>query len=231
MGNDFFLNPKALHLIKRPSMKLLPRAKLYIVACVLLILGSCGSTSSVTNVWDYYIKNNLDTHIAGKTIQSKSRILFRHQESPSKSQLEFIAYKNDSAKSFVIGSHKIAKAFVLYDSLYHFDVNDIYSHVRGNDFIRQMGDLSIYFTYIKSDEAELLLKNFESLRTKYNQLTPSQGTSSYIDYTISKDVFISLEKTNIKQQLKEVTLWVGKRKHSIDADDLVKALQDFKSFN
>lgn len=205
------------------------RIALWSMMATVLLLGSC--SMSVTNVWDYYVKNHVEHHKAGQSSMSKSKVLYRKQESPNKAQLELIAYKSDSMKCLVIGSHKIAKAFIIYDTLYHFDVNDLYSSVRGNDFIRQMGDLSIYFTHISASDCDALQKGIDGLRAKFGQAMLTAGATSYMDYAVSPEVFVSAEKTSASQQLKEVTLWVGKRKHKMDADDLVKALQDFKSFN
>lgn len=199
------------------------------ILLAIAMLASCGS--SVTNVWDYYIKNNMEQHREGETSSSKTRLLFRQQESPNKAQLEFIAYKTDSGKFLVIGSHKVAKEFMIKDSIYYFDVASIYSRVRGDDFIRQLGDLSIYFTHIPASACETFMQKWEGLKTRYNQATPGAGETMYFDYTIAEGVFVSLTKTDARQLPDECTLWVGKRKHEVKTEDLVKVMSDLKFFN
>ncbi len=202
----------------------------YIIISV-TILTSC--SNSVTNVYDYYIKNNLQQHETGRIISSKTKLLFREQEMTNKAQIELVAFKSDNLKCLVIGSHKIAKQFYLYDSLYYFDVNDLYTNVRGNDFIRQLGDLSIYFTTISVENCNTFLANVDKLKFEFSKAAPPVGSSSSIDLTIQNDVFVSIEKKVFSDplELATTTLWVGKRKHTIRLDVLIQAFQDFKSFN
>ncbi len=198
---------------------------------IVSLLNSC--SQSVTNVWDYYTKNNVEQHHAGSFSTSKTKLLYRHQESVNKAQLELIAYKSDTLKYLIIGSHKIAKAFFIYDSIYYFDVNDLYSNVRGNDFIRQLGDLSIFFTHIPANKCEAFLANIDKLKSDFMKGATPEGTVLYFDYNITDDVFVSIEKRNYLEQIENANtyLWVNKRKHIIKLDELVKAMQDFRLFN
>ena len=201
------------------------------IVLMVTLFGACGR--SVTNVYDYYIKNNIEQHEPGIVTSGRTKLLYRHEESVNKAQLELIAFKNDKMKCLVVGSHKVAKAFYIYDSIYYFDVNDLYSNVRGNDFIRQLGDLSIFFTYIPSDKCDAFLSNVDKLKSEYLKSAPSEGTSSNFDLSISGDVFVSMEKKFPAQLIENATttLWVGKRKHTIKLDELIKAMQELKSFN
>jgi hypothetical protein len=208
------------------------KSALFANALLFVILFS-GCSNSVTNVYDYYIKNNLEHHETGKLINTRTKLLYRQQESVNKAQLELVAFKSDNVKYLVVGSHKIAKQFYLYDSLYYFDVNDLYTNVRGNDFIRQLGDLSIYFTHISVENCNTFIANVDKLKSEYNKGAPSEGSVSYFELTIQNDVFVSIEKKVFSDplELATTTLWVGKRKHVIKLDDLIKAVQDFKNFN
>ena len=192
------------------------------------ILTACSST---TNVYDYYLKNVVETHQTGKSATSKSKLLLRGYEGTNKAQVELIAFKTDTSKYLVLGSHKVAKAFYIHDSLYHFDVADLYSRVRGDDFIRQMGDLSVFFTHIPAANAEALLTALPGLKNDYNALKPANGEVAYVDYTLASDVVLSMEKTSATQQVRNCNIWIGKRKHAITIDELTKALTALKAFN
>lgn len=192
------------------------------------ILASC--SNSITNVYDYYLKNAVETHKAGENSTSSSKLLLRVNESTNKAQVELIAFKSDSVKYLVIGSHKVAKAFYIHDSLYHFDVNDLYSRVRGDDFIRQMGDLSVFFTHVPAGNAAMLQEALPGLKTKYASARPGKDEVVYIDYTIAYDVIVSFEKRTITEKPAKCVLWVGKRKHVIDTADLEAALTALKNF-
>ena len=206
-------------------------AKLCSVVSAITLLSAC--SQSVTNVYDYYIQNNVEQHDPGVVSASRTKLLYRDQELGSKAQLELIAFKNDRMKCLVVGSHKIAKAFYIHDTQYYIDVKDLYSNVRGNDFIRQLGDLSIFFTNIPSAQCDTFLVNVVKLKADYMKATPADGASANFDLSISSDVFVSLEKKSPTQSFESAsaTLWVGKRKHNIKLEELVKVMQNLKSFN
>jgi len=200
-------------------------------ALAIAFMSSC--SESVTNVYDYYIKNNIETHKAGTISSSKTKLLYRNQESINKSQLELIAFKNDKMKCLVIGSHKIAKSFYINDSIYYFDVNDLYTNVRGNDFIRQLGDLSIFFTHVPMDKCDIFLANLDKLKSEYMKAAVMDGTSAFFDFAISSDVYFSIEKKFTTEYIENAStyVWVGKRKHKVNMDEFVNAIKELKSFN
>jgi len=192
------------------------------------LLTACFST---TNVYDYYLKNVVETHQTGKSATSKSKLLLRGFESTNKAQVELIAFKTGTEKYLVLGSHKVAKAFYIHDSLYHFDVTDLYSRVRGDDFIRQMGDLTVFFTHIPAANAEAFLTALSNLKTDYAALKPGKDEVAYVDYALAGDVVLTFEKQSTTQQMKDCIIWIGKRKHVISVADLTKALDELKAFN
>lgn len=192
------------------------------------LLTACSST---TNVYDYYLKNVVETHQTGKSATSKSKLLLRGFEGTNKAQVELIAYKTGTEKYLVLGSHKVAKAFYIHDSLYHFDVTDLYSRVRGDDFIRQMGDLTVFFTHIPAANADAFLTALPNLKTDYAALQPGKGEVAYVDYALAGDVVLTFEKHSATQQMKDCIIWIGKRKHEISVNELTKALTELKAFN
>lgn len=192
------------------------------------LLTACSST---TNVYDYYLKNVVETHQTGKSATSKSKLLLRGFEGTNKAQVELIAFKTDSMKYLVLGSHKVAKAFYIHDSLYHFDVTDLYSRVRGDDFIRQMGDLTVFFTHIPAATTEAFLNALPNIKNDYNALKPGKNEVAYVDYALASDVVLTFEKRSATEQMKDCIIWIGKRKHEVSVADLTKALNELKSFN
>lgn len=198
------------------------------IMAALALLTACSST---TNVYDYYLKNEVETHKSGEIAASKSKLLLRLQESPNKAQVELVAFKTNDIKYLVFGSHKVAKAFYINDSLYNFDVTDLYSRVRGDDFIRQMGDLSVFFTHIPAANIEAFLVAWPNVQSQYTTQIPKDKETIYVDYALAGDVILSFEKNSATQKLTECTVWIGKRKHYISSANLLKAFNDFKTFN
>lgn len=205
-------------------------SKVFLAAGILFLITSCGS--SVTNVWDYYVTNEVIVHKSGENSMYKKKLLHREQERVNKSQLEMIAVKQDSDAYLVIGSHKVAKSFMIHDSVYAFDVTDLYSRVRGNDFIRQMGDLNIYFTHIPVAKVNEFLANYELLKKQYADAAVTKGATTHIDFYLAYNVFLSFEKTRAGQGIPpSCTLWAGKRRHEIGTKDLINVLTEMKNFN
>ena len=194
----------------------------------LALLTACSST---TNVYDYYIKNAIEKHKTGEIATSKSKLLLRLNESPNKAQVELVAFKKDTLKVLVFGSHKVAKSFYINDSLYSFDVTDLYNRVRGDDFIRQMGDLSVFFTHIPASNVDAFLAAWPNVQSQYTTQIPKEKETLYVDYTLANDVILSFEKKSATQKLTECTIWIGKRKHHVSTINLLKAFNDFKTFN
>jgi hypothetical protein len=211
-------------------MKLITYSKLFFTACIFTLLTSCGS--SVTNVWDYYVTNEVVVHKEGETAISKRKLLLQKMESVNKSQLDLVAVKQDSNVFLVIGSHKVSKQFFIHDSLYSFDVTDLYSNVRGNDFIRQMGDLSIYFTHVPKKKCDEFLANLEPMKKQFFNAKVSEGSTTQIDFYFSHNVFVSFLKTKQGQEApKTCNLWVGRRKHELSVKEFGDALNAMKNFN
>lgn len=202
--------------------------KIAVAAYVLFLLPSCGS--SVTNVWDYYVTNEVIVHTPKQTTVSKRKLLLRVNEGATKSQLDLVAVRQDSLAYLVIGSHKVAKSFYFNDSLYSFNVTDLYSRVRGNDFIRQMGDLSIFFTHVPAARVNEFMVNLETMRKAYQDAKVTPGATTQVDFYFSHNVFISFEKTRANQKPTKCFIWVGRRKHQVDTDDLQKAFAELQNF-
>lgn len=200
---------------------------------LLMISGAFAVTacSSVTNVYDYYITNVVTKSHEAQTSTTKTKLVLRETEGNKKAQLEFILFKQDSSVSLVVGSHKVAKAFYIHDSLYQFDVADLYSRVRGDDFIRQMGDLSVFFTHIPASKVIAFLDEMPNIKQKYAAITPQKDVTEYLNYTIASDLIISFPKSKAGQQPAECVVWVGKRKHELATAQVVNALNYIRTFN
>ena len=115
--------------------------------------------------------------------------------------------------------------------MYAFDVTDLYSRVRGNDFIRQMCDLNIHFTHIPVAKVNEFLANYELLKKQFADASVAKGASTNIDFYLDYNVFVSFEKTKAGQALpSHCTVWSGKRKHEIGTKDLLMVLNEVKNF-
>lgn len=209
-------------------MKRIHYSQLLLAFGFFTLLTSCGS--KVTSVWDYYVTNEVVVHKPHETSVSRRKLLLQAVESRNNSQLDLVAVKQDTNAYLVIGSHKISKQFYIHDSLYSFDVADLYSRVHGTDFIRQMGDLSIFFTHVPQEKVVEFLASLDSMRKQYAEAKVSKGSVTQIDFYFVHNVFVSLEKEKDGQKPTMCNLWVGRRKHEVAIKDLVAAFTELKNF-
>jgi hypothetical protein len=195
----------------------------------LALLSSCGS-SKVTNVWEYYVTNEVVQHSVDSTTVSKRKLLLSMREDENKSQFELIAVKQDSSVFLVIGSQKLAKTFTINDSQYVIDVVDVYPGLKQEE-MAQIGDLSIYFEKVPASKCIEFLDKLPEIRKQYADAQVSDDAVTQIDFYFTSKIFVSLEKSHAGEQPSKCYVWVGKRKHAVSTKALVAALTELKSFN
>ena len=191
------------------------------------LMTSCGG---VTNVYDYYQTNVIDQHSKGATQSTSSMLLLRINEGSSKAQFELIAYKSDSAKFLIWGSHKMVKSVKQNGNTASYDVDDLNTPIN-EDGTPHKGNLSIFFTHIPAEDAYAFLDAWPALKTQYLGLKPSKGQVIYVNYTLANDIVISFPKKSVNQQPVDCVVWVGKRKHQMPTGQLTWALNNLRTFN
>mgnify|MGYP000087108174 CR=1 FL=1 len=191
------------------------------------LITSCGG---VTNVYDYYQTNVIDQHTKGVTQSTSSKLLLRLNEGASKAQFELIAYKSDSAKYLILGSHKMVKSINQNGNSTNYDVTDLITPIN-EDGVPHKGKLSIFFTHIPADDALAFIDALPALKTQYLALKPGKGQVMYVNYTMANDVVISFPKKSANQQPIDCVVWVGKRKHQLPTGQLTWALNNLRTFN
>jgi hypothetical protein len=201
-----------------------------IAASIVLLLSACGS-SSLTNVWEYYVTNEVVEHQPFVTSVSSRKLLYQEIDKNTKSQLDMIAVKQDTNIYLVLGSYKMATPFVLGDSTYAFGLSDLYSRSKGDDLVGKSGDLTLFFTQIPASKCIEFLDSLEIMRKQYADAPVSNNATTQVDFYFSSNVFISLAKNKMGQQASNCTLWVGRRKHVLSIKECVKVLTEIKNFN
>ncbi len=193
------------------------------------LLSSCGS-SKITNVWEYYVTNEVIQHQVDSTTLVKRKVLLTKQDEDNKSQFELIAVKQDSTVYLVIGSQKFAKTFNINDTQYVIDVVDVFPNMKKEE-MAQVGDLSIYFDKVPASKCIEFLDRLPEIRRQYTDAQVSEDAVTQIDFYLTHDVFFSLEKTRMGEQPTKCYVWVGRRKHAVGTKELVAALNELKKFN
>jgi len=194
-----------------------------------LALVSCGH--SVTNVWDVYAKNQVAKYTQDSMTVTKTELLYRTGEATDKAQFEFVAFKQDTQKYLIIGSHTFGKTFNIQESSYVFNVKSLISKAKDEDYIRQVGELNVYFTHVPYEAIDRFLNYLPNLRASYKENKPASGGQTlYIDYQLSPQVIVSFPKDGNNNNPSDVILWVGKRKHEMSMSRLIDIMNEMRDF-
>lgn len=196
----------------------------------LLLLSSCGSSQQVTNVWEYYVTNEVIQHNSESTSLVKRKLLMSTRDDKNRSQFELVAVKQDSTVSLIIGSQKFAKNFTINDSQYVIDVVDVFPDMEKEE-MAQVGDLYIYFEKVPASKCIEFLDKLPEMRRQYSEAQVTEGAVTQIDFYFTHNVFVSLEKDRAGEQPTNCYVWVGKRKHKVNTKAFVAALTELRSFN
>ncbi|TAE81343.1 MAG: hypothetical protein EAY81_09860 [Bacteroidetes bacterium] len=196
---------------------------------VALLLTSC--SNSIVQVYDYYILNGVeqrpDSAVASS---SSSRLLFRDQESASKAQFELVAYKKDTLKYLIFGSHAIGKSAKINNEQYHFKITDVYSSISDKEDAKQLGDMSITFAHVDALTIQQLIDNLVELKARFAAAKVAKGEVVNIEYNLSKEVVLSWQKKYVSDRPGVCYIWVNNRKNSIHMVDFEQALKAFVAY-
>jgi hypothetical protein len=118
----------------------------------------------------------------------------------------------------------------IHDSLFAIDITKLYPDVKGEDFVNQKGDLSVYFAHIPSSAIDTFMSKWADIRASYRTIPPVAGQVTYVDYALSDDVVLSFPKTGKQEAPKRCYIWIGKRKQEVDIASLIKVFTDLKAF-
>lgn len=200
----------------------------------LLLIGTAVlgvSCASKYNLYDYYQKHAIDTVNSGSTLTTKSKLLLRDYDKNTEAQLEFVAYRSDSAKYLIVGSQKLTKSVKVNDQVYQYGYKELFPKQTDEAIIHANSDFTIYYTHVSWASANAFLDTLPALKQMYSYLMPGNGEIMYVDYALSPDVRISLPKTKVGQQPVNCIVWVGKRRHYITLGQITFALNNIRTFN
>ncbi len=191
-----------------------------------MLLASC--SRSVVNVYDYYVMNGIENRQdSAMASTSACRVLYNKQQSTSLAQFELVAYKKDTLRYLIFGSYVLGKSAKINNQQYHFTVTDLYSGISDKEQAKQQGDLSVTFAHVDLARAAQLLNELPDLKARFNAAKPAKFETMRIEYNLSKEVLLSLEKNSIKDKPLVWQVWVNGRKNVISMFELEKALKSF----
>lgn len=181
-----------------------------IAAAIAIILTGCMQTRYIT---ERYIKNDIEVHTPGTTSGIRTYSIYKSMQSSSSNRyVELTGYKFNDQKGLVIGA-------------------DRYYRTVG----RSTGipiDLAQYtYVALSESEARAMHDHIEVIRNKVkSEAKPKPSEEVYSDYTVNKDLFISVRRSAATSGKTYIYLWVKGEKYTLTSTTLPKKLKKFLDY-
>ena len=162
-----------------------------------------------SDVAELYIKNEVEQHLEGKFSEIKIYPIYNEQLYLSPLYLEFDAYKYAGTKNLVLLCGTRVKD--PQSNIYSISKNVILS--------------------LTEEQCKSLNSYFKELVSKMNSANNIKNETSYVDYTVSKDLFIGFEKSNMTvNPTGKIYLYINGLKYQMSSDDFMKVITVFLNY-
>lgn len=184
--------------------------KILLFIGVVLFFSSCMVPRNIT---EQYIKNNIEKHEVGKPTNSLTYTIFKGFALDHTSYLEITGFKQGGEKKMVIGVDK-------------------YYNLRPKFSGEQSVLAEIYYLELNMSEFDLLYSELKHLKERAASQTAGKNETSYMDFTITPNFFISSSKFyTTSPGMFNVDLWINGDKYVIPINVLINQLEKFKNWN
>jgi hypothetical protein len=175
-----------------------------------ILFSSCLVPRDIT---EQYIKNNIEKHEVGKADNSLTYTIFKGFALDHTSYLEITGFKQGGEKKLVIGVDK-------------------YYNLRPKFSGEQAVLAEIYYLELNMAEFDLFYNELIKLKERAASQTAGKNETSYMDFTITPNFFISSSKFNTTSPgMFNVDLWINGDKYVIPTNVLISQLKKFKNWN
>jgi hypothetical protein len=181
-----------------------------LIISIAIFLSSCMAPREIT---EQYIKNKIEKHDIGKANNSLTYTIFKGFALDHSSYLEITGFKQAGEKKMVIGVDK-------------------YYNLRPRFSEEQAVLAEIYYLELNMYEFVLFYNELINLKEKAASQTAGKNETSYMDFTITPNFFISSSKYNTTSPgMFSVNLWINGEKYVIPTNVLINQLEKFKTWN
>jgi hypothetical protein len=181
---------------------------LTIYLTVILAITSCAQTRSIT---EQYIKNNIEEHTINEFSSIRTYNIFQSFIGVG-TYIEFTGHIFLGKKGLLIGV-------------------DRYYRERPQFKGDQSVIAQIDYIDLTEEECQLLLSKIEPLYEKLKDKKCKNNEFIYQDFTVNKDLFVSVYRSNFNGTSINVDLWIYGQKYSIPKWSLVEVLKLFLAYN
>jgi len=185
-----------------------------IIGLSILLIG-CSMTPRLHT--ENYIKNNIENHVINEFSEIQTFTFFQGDipgiNNKGGGYIELVGYKYNNDEGLVISSDKYG--------------------ITEKIFKEDPGTITVYsnFNIISLEDCKKIIEKYEILKQKGDEVSHKgkNNQTQYFDYTISKDLFISIEIINKKsyQHYHVLHFWIDENKYSLDVIEIIDNLTSF----
>ncbi|MBK7095353.1 MAG: hypothetical protein IPH57_10025 [Saprospiraceae bacterium] len=176
-------------------------------AVILMMLTGCMQTRYIT---EKYIKTKIEKHVPNSFSTIRTYSIYKGYLGNS-SYIELTGYKYDGNKALVIGADKYYLARQKFQ-----------------------GDMTrfaeISYLQLNIDEVNSILVNHEVLIKRIKKEKLKTNEEVYQDFTVNKELFISLHKTSASSGDVKIDFWIYGEKYSVYKSTIINKLEDFVKY-
>ena len=182
-----------------------------LLVCVFLF--SCGTTSRYGT--EGYIKNNIQHHKVNEFSEIQTFSIGMGQllgiEGKGGGFVEFVGYKYDKTEGLVISTDKFG--------------------IENDEGVIKFNGTSKFYNILSLNNCKDILKNYDILIKKGDESYDKRKKDNtfYFDYSVNKDVYISIEHVNKGYSGYEDVLhfWIDGQKYSLSSIEVIDNIKSF----
>jgi hypothetical protein len=188
-----------------------------IISLSILSIG-CGITPRLGT--ENYIKNNIENHLTNEFSEIQTFTIFQGNvvgvEEKGGGYIELVGYKYNNEVGLVISSDKTGITKKLF---------------KEDPGTTTYTGETTYYNTISLKDCKKIIENYEILKQKGKESHKKRKKDNtlYFDYTISEDLFISIEHVNkgYSEYLDILHFWIDGQKYSLNSYQIIEDLTSF----
>ena len=184
-----------------------------LIICLTILLIGCGITPRLGT--EGYIKNNIETHLVNEFSEIQTFTIFQGDivgvEGKGGGYIELVGYKYNNEEGLVISSDK--------------------GGIQKKSGVIKPEGITKFYNVLSLNDCKMIIEKYEVLKQKGEDSLKKRKKNNtlYFDYTISEDLFISIEHVNkgMSDYLTILHFWIQGQKYSLNSYQIIDDLTSF----
>jgi hypothetical protein len=172
--------------------------------CILFIFTKCSHTRYVT---EQFIKNEIEKH-ENKEFSSIRIYSIYKKKLSDVSFIEFSGYKCNNEKKLIITVDKLSAL--------------------KKSFKEDETKLKkIRFVVLNEEQCKAIINSYQDLFLRIENTKQKRNEDVYSDYTVSKDLFLSIKRMGKNQRIDNTDIWIDGDKYTVVTYEFINKLNKF----